>query len=308
MDAYEDRWLGCEIRCNTGRDRALLFSTGYMANLAVTSALTERHDVIFQDKLNHASLIDAARLSDAAFKRYAHNDLDQLGHLIGHSDARRRLIMADAVFSMDGDKADVKGLVDVATQTASTLMLDDAHGFGVLGEQGGGICDALKLTQQQVPVLMATLGKAAGVSGAFIAGSDELIETLIQQARSYIYTTASPPANAAAIMQSLQLIRQENWRREKLFELIDYFKQQIRQLDIALMPSDTAIQPIVIGDNQQALTVSQRLFDAGFYVVAIRPPTVPDGTARLRVTLSAAHDKSHIDGLLAALKKLINRL
>ena len=288
----------------TGRDRALLFSTGYMANLAVTSALVDRHDAIFQDKLNHASLIDAARLSDARFKRYAHNDLAQLRHLLQHSKARHRLIMADAVFSMDGDKADARALAQIAANSDSDLMLDDAHGFGVLGEKGAGICEEAGLSQQQVPILMATLGKAAGVSGAFIAGSEDLIETLIQQARSYIFTTASPPANAAAIMQSLRIIESENWRREKLFELIDYFKTGMEALDFELMPSDTAIQPIVIGDNQRALTLSQQLFKQGIHVVAIRPPTVPQGTARLRITLSANHQKQHIDRLLKALKKI----
>ena len=287
----------------TGRDRALLFSTGYMANLAVTSALTDRHDAIFQDKLNHASLIDAAKLSDAAFKRYAHNDLAQLSRLLESSNARRRLIMTDAVFSMDGDKADVLGLVEIAAQTDSDLMLDDAHGFGVLGKKGGGVCDEMNLTQQQAPVLMATLGKAVGVSGAFIAGSQELIETLIQQARSYIFTTASPPANAAAIMQSLKIIEQESWRREKLFELIDYFKQQMQTLDFDLMPSDTAIQPVVVGDNHRALSLSERLFEQGIHVVAIRPPTVPAGTARLRITLSGGYEKTHIDQLIRALSK-----
>jgi 8-amino-7-oxononanoate synthase len=285
----------------SGRDRALLFSTGYMANLAVTSALADRHDAIFQDKLNHASLIDAARLSDAKFKRYAHNDLSQLKHLIETSTARRRLIMADAVFSMDGDKADVPGLVNISEQTDSDLMLDDAHGFGVLGKKGGGVCDELSLSQKQVPILMATLGKAVGVSGAFIAGSEDLIETLIQQARSYIFTTATPPANSAAIMQSLIIIEQESWRREKLFELIDYFRQRMQSLDFALMPSDTAIQPVVVGDNHRAMSLAQTLLEQGIHVVAIRPPPVPAGTARLRITLSANHQKAHIDQLSKAL-------
>ncbi len=288
----------------TGRERALLFSTGYMANLAVTSALTDRHDAIFQDKLNHASLIDAAKLSDARFKRYSNNDLSQLRHLIEATPARQRLVMADAVFSMDGDLADVPGLVKLAEQTDSDLMLDDAHGFGVLGKKGGGVCDALELSQQQVPILMATLGKAVGVSGAFIAGSDDLIETLIQQARSYIFTTASPPANASAIMQSLKFIQQEAWRREKLFELIDYFKQQMQSLEVELMPSETAIQPVVVGENHRALEISEKLFEQGIHVVAIRPPTVPAGTARLRITLSANHEKSHIDRLCSALSKV----
>ena len=292
-----------------GRERALLFSTGYMANLAIGSALLGRNDIIFQDKLNHASLIDAARLSDAKFKRYRHNDLAQLSRLLDdsqqHQSNSRRLIMADAVFSMDGDKADGVALSALARQTNSWLMLDDAHGFGVLGKTGAGLCEEQSLTPLDVPVLMATLGKAVGVSGAFVAGSEALIETLIQSARSYIYTTASPPANAAAVMESIRIIRLESWRREKLIELIDYFKQQATGLSCELMPSDTAIQPIIIGDNQAVLGISQQLFEQGIHVTAIRPPTVPKGSARLRITLSAAHEKKDIDMLIRALSGLL---
>ena len=291
----------------TGRDRALLFSTGYMANLAVTSALMRRKDVIFQDKLNHASLIDAAKLSDAKFVRYRHNDIDQLSRLLTqHPDPEiRRLIMADAVFSMDGDMADVAGLVEQAQKSQSWLMLDDAHGIGVLGAQGAGTCEAYDLLQQQVPVLMATLGKAVGVSGAFVAGSEALVETMIQSARSYIFTTASPPAQAAAIMKSIQIIRTEGWRREKINELIAYFRQKASDLELELMPSDTAIQPLVVGDNHRALDISQKLFERGIHVTAIRPPTVPDNTARLRFTLSSSHEKQHIDQLFKQLSLIL---
>ncbi len=302
----------CEQRLAefTGRERALLFSTGYMANLAITSALLSRNDFVFQDKLNHASLIDAAQLSRAKFLRYAHNDLDQLQQQLIQAQRdkpdARRLIMTDAVFSMDGDCADIAEMATLAEQSDSWLMIDDAHGFGVLGETGAGLCEAEGLTQQQVPILMATLGKAVGVSGAFVAGSDVLIETLIQRARSYIFTTASPPAVSAAVMKSIDLIQREAWRREKLQHNIDYFRQQAALLDIALMPSDTAIQPVVIGDNHACLSVSQQLFDQGLHVVAIRPPTVPDGSARLRITLSAAHELSHIDRLLKTLSGLLS--
>lgn len=286
----------------TGRDRALLFSTGYMANLAITSALMGRNDVIFQDKLNHASLIDAAKLSDAKFLRYQHNDLTRLKHLLNQNDTeKRRLIMTDAVFSMDGDKVDAKSLSELSSECKSWLMLDDAHGFGVLGTNGAGLCEELNLTQNDVPILMGTLGKAVGVSGAFVTGSAELIETMIQNSRSYIYTTASPPATAAAIMQSIKIIQQESWRREKLFELISYFKQQSAQLDCELMPSDTAIQPIVIGDNHKTLELASNLFEQGIHVTAIRPPTVPENTARLRITLSAEHEKQDVDVLIKAL-------
>jgi 8-amino-7-oxononanoate synthase len=293
----------------TGRDRALLFSTGYMANLAIPSALLGRHDVIFQDKLNHASLIDAAKLCDARLQRYRHNDLSQLQRLLKKTDMQqhpfRRLIMSDAVFSMDGDRADVAALAKMASATESYLMLDDAHGFGVLGSTGAGLCEEANITQQQAPILMATLGKAIGVSGAFVAGSNEMIETLIQNARSYIYTTASPPACAAAVIKSIQLVQQQSWRREKLFELIEYFRIQMSALECELMPSDTAIQPVVVGDNHKCLHISQSLFDRGFHVTAIRPPTVPEGTSRLRITLSAHHDKQHIDELIHALKGLL---
>ncbi len=288
-----------------GRERALLFSTGYMANLAITSALLSRNDFIFQDKLNHASLIDAAKLSDAKFLRYRHNDLTHLKRLLEHNQSdHRRLIMADAVFSMDGDKVDGIRLSELSRQANSWLMLDDAHGFGVLGKNGAGLCEEAGLTQQDVPILMATLGKAVGVSGAFVAGSEELIETMIQSSRSYIYTTASPPATAAAILQSIKIIQQESWRREKLFELIEYFKQQLASLDCELMPSDTAIQPLVIGDNHKALETALKLFEQGIHVTAIRPPTVPDNTARLRITLSAGHEKADVDMLIKALAEV----
>lgn len=299
----------CELRLAefTGRDRALLFSNGYMANLAVAAALVGRHDVIFQDKLNHASLIDAAKVSGAKLKRYRHNDLAQLEaqleaqpQLDSHSPARQ-LIMTDGVFSMDGDCADLNRLSQIAEQSNSCCMVDDAHGFGVLGATGAGLLEQCGLGQQQVPILMATLGKAVGTSGAFVAGSDALIETLIQQARPYIYTTASPPAIAAATLCSLEIVKRDNWRREKLEELITYFQQRIESTKFELMPSNTAIQPIVIGDNNKALSLSEKLLQSGIQVSAIRPPTVPAGSARLRITLSASHEKADIDQLIKAL-------
>ena len=289
----------------TGRDRALLFSTGYMANLAIASALLNKNDIVIEDKLNHASLIDAARPSDAEFKRYAHADLNQLERRLQQSkDHRRRLLMTDGVFSMDGDCADLDGLSQLSDQYDTWLMVDDAHGFGVLGNRGAGLLEAQAKIQQQVPILMATLGKAAGCYGAFVAGSEVLIETLIQSARSYIYTTATPPALAAATVKSLEIIENESWRREKLAELINYFRQQMAAVDLELMPSETAIQPILVGDNHRALRISELLLAQGILVTAIRPPTVPVGTARLRVTLSAGHDKQHIDRLVSALSSI----
>lgn len=289
----------------TGRQRALLFSTGYMANLAITSALVRRQDAVFQDRLNHASLIDAARMVDGKFMRYRHNDLEQLRDLLvryaGTAECRR-LVMTDAVFSMDGDKADLPGLVELCQQTRSWLMIDDAHGIGVLGDKGAGLCEEQGMSQQQVPILMSTLGKAVGVSGAFIAGDETLIETLIQQSRSYIFTTASPPATAAAVMKSLEIIQRDQWRRDKLQELTAYLRQQVSRLGFKLMDSDTPIQPLIIGDNQKALNLSAQLFERGIHVTAIRPPTVPEGTARLRITLSANHELSDIDQLVNELQ------
>jgi 8-amino-7-oxononanoate synthase len=298
----------CEQRLAefTGRERALLFSTGYMANIAIASALLGRNDLIYQDKLNHASLIDSAKLSAAKLIRYRHNDLRQLEELLsaGRRD-HRRLIMTDAVFSMDGDCADVDTLSRITAEHDAWAMVDDAHGFGVLGERGAGLLEQLGLNQQQVPILMATLGKAVGTAGAFVAGSEVLIETLIQRARPYIFTTASPPAIAAATLKSIDLIERETWRREKLNESIAYFRQQAAALDVELMPSQTAIQPVVIGDNHKALQLSDTLFAQGIHVTAIRPPTVPVGSARLRVTLCATHERGHIDKLIRKLKSLL---
>ena len=298
----------CEQRLAefTGRDRALLFSTGYMANIAIASALLGRNDLIYQDKLNHASLIDSAKLSAAKLIRYRHNDLRQLEELLssGRRD-HRRLVMTDAVFSMDGDCADVDTLSRIAAEHDAWAMVDDAHGFGVLGERGAGLLEREGLNQQQVPILMATLGKAVGTAGAFVAGSEVLIESLIQRARPYIYTTASPPAIAAATLKSIDLIEGEAWRRDKLNESIAYFRRQAKTLDVELMTSQTAIQPLVIGDNHRALKLSEALFEQGIHVTAIRPPTVPVGSARLRVTLSAAHEREHIDRLIAKLKSLL---
>jgi 8-amino-7-oxononanoate synthase len=298
----------CELRLAefTGRDRALLFSNGYMANLAIGSALVGRHDIIHQDKLNHASLIDAAKISGATLKRYRHNDLTQLESQlelpqVDSKALARQLIMTDGVFSMDGDCADLNRISQIARQSNSACMVDDAHGFGVLGATGAGLLEQCGLGQQQVPILMATLGKAIGTSGAFVAGSDALIETLIQQARPYMYTTASPPAIAAATICSLDIVKRDNWRRDKLQVLIAYFQQRMENTEFELMPSTTAIQPIVIGDNNRALSLSEKLLRSGIQVTPIRPPTVPAGSARLRITLCASHEKADIDQLIKAM-------
>lgn len=290
----------------TGRDRALLFSTGYMANLGVTQALLTRGDYLYQDRLNHASLIDAGLLSGAKWMRYRHNDTVHLAQRIqsGITDTnatRTRMISTDGVFSMDGDCAPVAQLATVANNHNAWLMVDDAHGFGVLGETGAGLLEQEKLSQDDVPILMGTLGKALGTAGAFIAGSNALIEYLIQTARTYIYTTAQPPAIAAATLASLTLVQQDTWRREHLHTLIRQFRTGAQHLGLTLMESSTPIQPIMIGDSGDALAMSQTLEAKGLLVTAIRPPTVPPGTARLRVTLSAAHTQEDVEQLLNAL-------
>ena len=298
----------CEQRLAefTGRERALLFSTGYLANLGIASALLGRHDFVYQDRLNHASLIDAAKISGARLVRYRHNDTAQLAALLQQNRAEsRKLVMTDGVFSMDGDCADLAEIARISAQHQGWCMVDDAHGFGVLGKTGAGLLEQLGLSQKQVPILMATLGKAVGTAGAFVAGSDDLIETLIQQARPYIYTTAAPPAIAAATLCSLDIIERETWRREKLQELIGYFRERMAAIEVELMPSDTAIQPIVIGDDNRVLELGKNLMREGIHVGAIRPPTVPVGSARLRVTLSAAHEKSDIDQLVNTLGQLL---
>ncbi|QPK65339.1 8-amino-7-oxononanoate synthase [Methylomonas sp. LL1] len=288
----------------TGRERALLFSTGYMANLGVISALIGRRDSVLEDRLNHASLLDGGLLSRAQFKRYRHGDSLDLQARLAECSAKT-LIVSDGVFSMDGDLADLPRLADLAKQHQAGLMIDDAHGFGVLGKSGAGVVEHFGLSQHDVPILMGTLGKAFGTFGAFVAGSDDLIELLIQKARSYVFTTAMPAALAEATRVSLRLLQTESWRRDKLHSLIDRFRAGASQQGLELMNSFTAIQPILIGDSQTALAISSALLEQGFWLSAIRPPTVPAGTARLRVTLSAEHEIEQVDALLDALGKVM---
>ena len=284
----------------TGRDRVLLFSTGYMANVGVISALLSRGDQVFEDKLNHASLLDGGLLSGARFKRYLHNDVEDLDQKIKPM-SNRSLIVTDGVFSMDGDIAPLPELAVLAAKKNAWLMVDDAHGFGVLGETGCGVVQHYGLSQLEVPIVMGTLGKSFGTFGAFIAGSEQLIETLIQQARTYIFTTAFPAAIAEASRTSLKIVRSENWRREKLIQLVNYFRTNATQLGLQLSATASAIQPILIGDSQRAVELSHQLLEQGFLVSAIRPPTVPKGKARLRITFSANHDEQQLDQLLDAL-------
>lgn len=297
-----------ELAAFTGRDRALLFSTGYMANLGIITALLGKSDCVFEDKLNHASLLDAGLMCGARFQRFLHNDIDNLSQRLNKvADVKdaRKLIVVDSVFSMDGDLAPLPELAQLAQQHRAWLMIDDAHGFGVLGEHGAGSAEHFGLNQQQVPILMATLGKAAGSFGAFVAGSEELIETLVQFARPYIYTTALPPAVAAASLAALGVIREDVARRRHLHALIEQFRTGAQQAGWQLADSSTAIQPIIIGDSEKALAISDALLREGFYIAAIRPPTVPQGTARLRITLSAAHTVEQVESLLKALEKVM---
>ena len=294
------------LAAHTGRERALLFSTGYMANLGVMSALLGKSDAVFEDRLNHASLLDGGLLSGARFRRFAHNDPTALERLLQRSDARRKLAVVDGVFSMDGDEAPLAALANVCEANDAWLMVDDAHGIGVLDEQGRGSLFSQGVNDR-VQVLMGTLGKGQGTGGAFVAGSHELIETLIQFARTFIYTTAMPAAVAAATLTSLKKSQQEHWRREKLAELVTRFRAGASELGYTLMDSQTPIQPILIGSDADAMALSAALREKGFLITAIRPPTVPEGEARLRVTLSAAHELADVDALLAALDEVGRR-
>ncbi|MEE5137513.1 8-amino-7-oxononanoate synthase [Pseudomonas alliivorans] len=286
----------------TGRPRALLFSNGYMANLGTVTALVGQGDTVLEDRLNHASLLDAGLLSGARFSRYLHNDVTSLESRLEKA-VGDTLVVTDGVFSMDGDVADLPALSRAAKAKGAWLMVDDAHGFGPLGANGAGLVEHFGLSMEDVPVLIGTLGKSFGTSGAFVAGSEELIETLIQFARPYIYTTSQPPALACATLKSLELLRTEQWRREHLSHLIRQFRQGAEQLGLQLMDSFTPIQPILIGDAGRALRLSQLLRERGVMVTAIRPPTVPVGSARLRVTLSAAHTEAQVQLLLNALEQ-----
>jgi len=279
--------------------RALTFSSGYLANLAILTALASRDDVVFADRLNHACLTDGARLSRATFTRYAHCDVDALERAMTAGGGRRRFIVTDAVFSMDGDIAPLPDLLRLAEAFDAWLVVDDAHGFGVLGD-GRGTLAHFGLRSERI-VYMGTLGKAAGVAGAFVAAHPSVIETLLQTARSYVYTTAAPPLLAAALSAALRAIRADGFRRARLTALIAAFRAGAADLPWTLLPSSTPIQPLIVGDVATALAVSDALLARDIFVPAIRPPTVPAGTARLRVSLSAAHAPEDVDALTAEL-------
>jgi len=295
----------------TRRERALVFSTGYMANLGVLSALADRHDLLIGDELNHASLIDAARLTRSPYHhRYTHGDAAAAAELLRSSDKLRgAFVITDGVFSMDGDLAPLPALAAAARAHQAWLVVDDAHGLGIVGAEGRGSGEFFGLSSQDIPVLIGTFGKALGTFGAFVAGDDEVIELLIQRARTYIYTTALPPAVAAATRHALKKLQYEQWRREHLLALVDHFRTGVRQRGLPVSDSSTPIQPLLLGSEDRAIAASHRLAELGYRVTAIRPPTVPVSTSRLRITLSAAHSVRQVDGLLAALEQVIfNRL
>jgi len=292
-----------ELASFVGKPAALLFSTGYMANLGVVQALAGKGDTVFADKFNHASLNDAMRLSRAKVKRYRHNDMAQLAQLLEQVKVGRKLVITDAVFSMDGDLAPLPELLALCEQHDAWLLIDDAHGFGVLGAQGRGSLAHFGIASQRV-ICMATLGKAAGVFGAFVAAEQVVIDTLVNHARSYVYTTATPPALASALLESLQQIAHGDELRGHLQRLIVQLRSGLRGLPWSVMPSATAIQPLLVGGNQAALKLSEKLRERGIWVAAIRPPTVPQGTARLRITLSAAHHAADVARLIESLHEL----
>jgi len=292
-----------ELAAFVGKPAALLFSTGYMANLGVVQALVGKGDTVFADKFNHASLNDAMQLSRATVKRYRHNDMTQLAQLLVQAKSGRKLVITDAVFSMDGDLAPLPELLALCEQHDAWLLIDDAHGFGVLGAQGRGSLAHFGIASKRV-ICMATLGKAAGVFGAFVAAEQVVIDTLINHARSYVYTTATPPALASALLESLQQIANGDELRGHLQRLIAQLRNGLRGLPWPVMPSATAIQPLLVGGNQAALKLSDGLRERGIWVAAIRPPTVPQGTARLRITLSAAHRAADVTRLIESLHEL----
>ena len=294
-----------ELAAFTGRESALLFSTGYMANVGVVSAMANRGERVLQDRLNHASLIDGALLSGARLSRYQHVSVEDAARRLEGGDERGRLIATDGVFSMDGDVAPVARLAQLARKKNAWLLVDDAHGLGVLGAGGGGVLEQAALSQADVPLLVGTLGKAFGCFGAFVAGERDLIEFILQRARSYVFTTALPPAVAAAARAALRIAREEGWRRDRLQALIARFRAGAAAQGIVLTDSQTPIQPIILGDAALCVQASTALREAGYWVSAIRPPTVPPRTERLRVTLSAAHSDAEVDGLVEMLRRVL---
>jgi len=300
----EHRLLEEELAAFTGRARALLFSTGYMANLAVVTTLLGRGDRVFEDRLNHASLLDGGLASGARFSRFPHADVGTLAARLGRAGPARAMVVTDGVFSMDGDVAPLRELAAACRTHGAWLFVDDAHGLGVLGATGRGSVEAAGLGAGDVPILMGTLGKAFGTFGAFVAGSHELVETLLQTARTYVYTTALPPAVAAATRAALRVAQDEPWRRERVLHHVARFRHEATNFGLRLPDSATPIQPVVVGSEAAAVAGSDALRALGLWVPAIRPPTVPAGSSRLRITFSAAHEPADVDRLVEALAAL----
>ncbi|MEX2525563.1 MAG: 8-amino-7-oxononanoate synthase [Gammaproteobacteria bacterium] len=291
----------------TGRERALLFTSGYQANLGAITALAHgRRDRIIMDRLCHASLIDGARQSRAQMRRFPHGDSNGLERMLKGNNSDFALVVSESVFSMDGDMAPLKTYARLCNQYGALLFVDDAHGFGVLGKDGRGGLEHSGLTAKEAPLMMATFGKALGVSGAFVAGDNVLVEALIQYARPYIYSTAMPPAVAATVLAALELLREEAWRRRHLQALIQRYRAGAGRRGLPVMDSSTPIQPLLIGSSGRALEVSEQLQQRGYFVAAIRPPTVPQNSARLRITLTAEHSEEQVDGLLSALEEAVH--
>lgn len=288
-----------------GRDRAVVFSSGYLANLSLISALgLGRGDLILEDRLNHASLVDAGLLSAARLRRYPHGEVTALTRLLAGA-GRKKLVLTDSVFSMDGDIAPLPALAAACARRRTMLVVDDAHAFGVLGPEGRGAVAAAGLDQAQVPLVVATLGKAAGCAGAFIAGDETLVESIVQRGRPYIYSTAPPPALAAACLCALGILKAEAWRRQRLQSLVEQFRAAAAGAGIPLLVSETPIQALVLGAAGRAVSVSDALMARGILISAIRPPTVPPGSARLRITLSAAHTPAQVERLVEALASVL---
>ena len=301
----EHEALEQELAAYTGRERAIVFSTGYMANLGLARAVAGRDATVYGDQLNHASLIDGGRLSGAKLQRYPHADVAALERQIAAQESGTALVLTDGVFSMDGDLAPLPALAAACSRYGAFLAVDDAHGLGVTGATGRGSLEHFGLSPGEVPALVGTFGKAFGTFGAFVAGSEDLIETLIQRARTYIYTTALPPAVAAATREALAVSIAEPWRRERVLALTRRFRELALAAGITLGTSETPIQPILIGSADSAMRTSNALLERGFFVAAIRPPTVPADTSRLRITLSAAHRDEDVEGLVAALAEIL---
>lgn len=289
----------------TGRDRAVLISTGYMANFGVINALVDARSSVFMDRLNHASLLDGGFICRGTMHRFPHNDVAALADQLADCEQDYKLIAVDGIYSMDGDMAPLPELAHLARTHGAALMVDDAHGFGWLGPAGAGVCEHFGLGQEEVPILMATLGKALGSFGAFVAGSEELIEVLIQTCRPYVFSTALPPAVAAASSAALDVVRDEPERRRNLNKLILQFRNGAQARGIPVMSSETPVQPVVLGSESRTMAVAEFLAQRGIWVGAIRPPTVPEASSRLRISLNAAHSTAQIDQLLDAVAEAL---